>query len=102
MSTQLQAGSLAAALFGKTRRELLAFLFSHPDDSFYLRQVAGHVGGGGLGGVQRELKRLADVGLILRQARGRQVHYRANRQSPIFAELQGLLVKTVGVADVLR
>src|SRR5205807_9201083 len=28
--------------------------------------------------------------------------YQANRQCPLFPELQGLLVKTVGVADVLR
>ena len=28
--------------------------------------------------------------------------YQANRRCPIFAELQGLVVKTAGVADVLR
>jgi hypothetical protein len=30
------------------------------------------------------------------------VFYQANRRCPIFAELQGLVVKTAGVADVLR
>jgi predicted nucleotidyltransferase len=30
------------------------------------------------------------------------VHYRANPDSPIFAELSGLLRKTAGVVDVLR
>jgi predicted nucleotidyltransferase len=52
--------------------------------------------------MQRELKRLSEAGIILRQVRGRQVFYQANRQCPIFPELQGLLVKTVGVADILR
>jgi predicted nucleotidyltransferase len=100
MGTQARSDNLAAALFGKTRREVLALLFTHADESFYLRQVARHVGAG-IGGVQRELKRLADVGIIGRQVRGQQVFYQANRQCPVFPELQGLLVKTVGVADVL-
>jgi len=36
------------------------------------------------------------------RGRGRAIHYRANRACPIFAELQGLVRKTVGLADVLR
>jgi predicted nucleotidyltransferase len=35
-------------------------------------------------------------------AQGRQVYYQANRQCPIFAELQGLVMKTTGLADILR
>jgi uncharacterized protein len=101
MGTYANPGDMAAALFGKTRREVLALLFSHADESFYLRQVVRHVQAG-IGAVQRELKRLADVGIIVRLVRGRQVYYQANRQCPIFAELQGLLVKTAGVADLLR
>jgi predicted nucleotidyltransferase len=52
--------------------------------------------------VQRELRRLAAVGIISRRERGRQVDYQANRQSPVFAELHSLMVKTTGVVDVLR
>ena len=33
---------------------------------------------------------------------GNQKHYQANRESPVFAELHGLIVKTVGVAEPLR
>jgi predicted nucleotidyltransferase len=54
------------------------------------------------GSLHRELRTLAELGLVLRQEAGRQVHYRANVQSPVFAELAGLLRKTAGLADVLR
>jgi uncharacterized protein len=101
MGTYARQGDLAAALFGKARRELLALFFVHADKSFYLRQVVRHAGAG-IGSIQRELKRLADVGILVRSVRGRQVYYQANQHCPIFAELQGLLVKTAGVADVLR
>ena len=33
---------------------------------------------------------------------GNQRHYQANASSPVFAELRGLVLKTVGLADVLR
>lgn len=45
---------------------------------------------------------LADLGLLVRQKVGSQVHYRANQASPVFPELAGLLRKTAGLADVLR
>jgi predicted nucleotidyltransferase len=101
MGTEMKRWDLAAALFGKTRRAVLALLFSHADESFYVRQVVRRVGAG-VGAVQRELMRLADSGIIVRHSEGRQVYYQANRQCPIFAELQALLVKTTGIADVLR
>lgn len=52
--------------------------------------------------LHRELRTLADAGLLVRQEVSRQVHYRANGASPVFAELADLLRKTSGLADVLR
>ncbi len=93
--------NLAAALFGKAQQLVLGLLFVRPDESFYMREIvrATQVG---QGAVQRELQRLAEAGIIHRTVRGRQVYYQANRACPVFAELQGLVVKTAGVGDVLR
>ncbi|MCG2795901.1 MAG: nucleotidyltransferase domain-containing protein [Actinomycetia bacterium] len=88
-------------MFGKTRRALLGLLFTHDEESFYLREIIRTLDLG-RGAVQRELARLAGAGLIIRTARGNQVFYQANRQSPVFAELKSLMVKTTGVADVIR
>jgi predicted nucleotidyltransferase len=52
--------------------------------------------------VGRELTKLQDSGLVTVERIGNQKHYRANRQSPIFDELHGLVLKTVGLADPLR
>jgi len=92
---------IASVLFGKTRRSVLALFFASPDAAFYLRQVVREAGVG-QGAVQRELQRLTQVGILERSVRGRQVYYQANRATPVFAELQGLLLKTAGLADVLR
>lgn len=95
------ADKLASVLFGKAQQAVLGLLFGRPDESFYVREIvrATRVG---QGAVQRELQQLAEAGIIDRVVRGRQVFYQANRGCPIFTELQGLVVKTAGVADVLR
>jgi predicted nucleotidyltransferase len=76
-------------------------LYLQPDQTFHVRHLIRLVGHG-QGAVQRELRRLTEAGLLLRTVRGRQVYYQANREAAVFAELQGLLLKTVGLADVLR
>jgi hypothetical protein len=50
---------LSAALFGQTRRAILALLYGHPGQSYYLRQLV-RSAGLGLGAAQREVKRLSE------------------------------------------
>ncbi len=92
---------IGAALFGVVRRRVLGLLFREYERDFYQREIVDAVGCGS-GAVQRELKQLADAGLITRTERGRMVFYQANRASPVFEELRGLVMKTSGLADVLR
>ena len=56
----------------------------------------------GTGAVERELSRLQHSGLISAERIGNQKHYRANLHSPIFAELQSIVMKTAGLAEPLR
>jgi predicted nucleotidyltransferase len=92
---------LSRSLFGRTRSRLLATLYGHVDESFYLRQLVRAVGSGH-GAVQRELKHLLEMGVVVRSTRGNQVLFRANADSPVFAELKSLIAKTVGVRDTIR
>jgi len=98
-----QAGRLVAdrGLFGHTRSAVLAMLYGHVERSFYLRQLVRAIGAGH-GALQRELKHLTDMGLVVRRAQGNQVLYQANSQSPIFSEIKSLITKTIGIHDVIR
>ena len=93
--------NLADALFPKVRQRVLAVLFGQPDRSFYANEVIA-LAQSGTGAVQRELADMAQVGLITVTKVGNQKHFQANTQSPVYAELRGLVLKTVGLADVLR
>ncbi len=93
--------SIAHHLLGQTRSAVLSTLLLHPEASLHVRELA-RLTGASAGSLHRELRALSELGLLLRHEVGRQVHYRANPDSPVFAELAGLLRKTFAVADVLR
>lgn len=91
----------AEMLFGKTRRRVLGLLLSHPDESFYLRQIV-RESGAAQGAVQRELDTLTRAGLLHRRVHGRQVYFQVAADAPYLPELQALFEKTAGVAAVIR
>lgn len=89
------------SLFGKTRQALLSLLYGHADEA-HLQEDLIRIAALGRGSVQRELEFLTRAGIVQRIVRGRQVYFQANSESPVFAELRGLVVKTGGVAGILR
>lgn len=93
--------SIGDALFTKTQQQVLRLLFGQPGRSFYANEIVRYAGLG-IGTVQRELARLSEVGLLVVTRQGNQKHYQANAASPIFEELRGIVVKTFGVAEVLK
>jgi predicted nucleotidyltransferase len=93
--------SLADALFPKVRQRILAVLFGAPDRSFYANELIA-LAASGTGAVQRELASLSESGLLTVNKQGNQKHYQANANAPVFAELRSLVLKTMGLADVLR
>lgn len=87
-------------LFGTYRQRVLAQLLLHPDSSYHVRELA-RLTGTTPGTLHKELARLAEAGLLLREAQGNQVRYCANRDCPVFAELAGLFRKTSGAVSVV-
>jgi len=93
--------SLGDALFPKTRQKVLAVLYGKPERSYYRNELFRRVGAG-RGAVVRELTGLCEAGIITESRLGNQVHFQANPNCPIFDELRGIVIKSFGIADVLR
>ena len=74
---------------------------ANPSAVFFTNELIGLVGAGS-GIVQREVRRLVESGLVLSTRIGSQKHYQANPAAPIFKELQSIVIKTLGPAEVLR
>ena len=92
---------LAYLLFGAYRYRVLSLLLLRPGDSFHLRMIA-RLTGVPAGSLHRELRLLADAGLLTAQRQGNQVRYRANEASPVFEALAEVLEKTAGAPPVLE
>jgi predicted nucleotidyltransferase len=93
--------NLGDVLFSKTQRRVLGLLFGDVDRSYFANEIV-RLAGSGTGAVHRELAGLEAAGLVSAMRIGNQKHYRANRASPIFEELRGIVLKTFGVAGVVR
>lgn len=96
-----QTISLSDALFSKVQGRVLGLLFSNPDRSFYANELY-RLAGSGTGAGVRELTKLSASGLVTVNKIGNQKHYQANRGAPIFEEIRGIVLKTYGMADILR
>ena len=91
---------LANFLLGPLRTRVMSALLLHPHATWGSRELAHHLGTPPTS-TNRELLKLAEAGVLLRQRVGNRVHYRANDDNPVFEELAGLLRKTAGIATVL-
>jgi len=93
--------SLSDALFSKVKQRVLAIFFNRPFARYQLSQVIA-LARSGRGAVQRELETLLRAGILrLATADGRKL-YEVNPQSPIFEEMRGLILKTVGLLEPLN
>jgi predicted nucleotidyltransferase len=93
--------SIATALFSDSQTRVLRWVFGHPGREFHLNELR-RLTGLGSASLQRELNRLTDAGLLISERVGNLRRFRANAQSPLFAELVALVRKTLGAEPMLR
>ncbi|MBN2859695.1 MAG: nucleotidyltransferase domain-containing protein [Sphaerochaetaceae bacterium] len=88
-------------LFGSgTRARVIGWLFMHPDEAYYVRQLS-EILEVDPTNLSKELDKLYQLGILSRKISGNQKHYSANQESPIYSELRNIVIKTSAVADRL-
>ena len=88
-------------IHSKLTRRLLAHFFTHPTESYYVRQLA-YLLTLDPGNLSKALRVLAKEGLFLSETKGRERFYRLNRSYPLYDELKGMVSKTEGMEGRLR
>ena len=89
--------NLSNTLFSRARQCVLGLLYLQPDKDFYTNEIIRHTKMGS-GVIQRELKLLSSVGIILVQMVGNQKRYQANQSSPLYNEIRSIIIKTFGLS----
>ena len=88
-------------MFSPYRRQVLATLFLRPDERFHVRELE-RITGVSAGSLHRELKAMAETGLLVREKVGNQVFYQADAHCSIFEELAAIFRKTIGLMSLLQ
>jgi predicted nucleotidyltransferase len=88
-------------LGSKTRVALLSKLIMNPGRRFYIRELSREMRIP-YGMLYREVKNLVSLGVLTEEKRGKITLVSANEKLPFFAELRGLVIKTVGLGDLMR
>lgn len=89
-------------LFGsKTRVSLLCKLIMNPDKSFYIRELSKELGIP-YSVLYKEEKNLVSLSLVNEEKKGKVTLVSINKKLPYFSELKSLIIKTVGLCDLLK
>jgi len=93
--------SIAEALFTESQTRVLRWLFGQPERGYHINELL-RLTGLGSASLQRELKKLAEAGLVRSERVGNLRRFQANAESPVYGELVALTRKTLGVEPMMK
>ena len=96
----MQNNIFSGLITSKMRVRLLMRLFLNAGSQAYLRELATEFDASP-GQLGKELQSLSQSGLVLSEKKGRQIHYQANQEHPLFPELQSMVRKALGMDRIL-
>lgn len=85
----------------KARIEILKLFLFNPEKRYYQRQIAS-LSEQPIRGVQREIEKLKNIGLLDESIEGNRNYYKVNKNCPIYEDLKRIFLKTVGLGETLR
>ena len=85
----------------KLRKNLLTYSFMHPEEKYYVRELASIIDAD-TGNLSRELRKLEKEGLYISVSKGGLKFYSLNKAYPLFKEIKEIIFKTEGIEGSLR
>lgn len=92
---------LDSLITSKTRIKLLLKFFSNVNSTAYLRALADEFKES-TNSVRLELNSMTKAGLLESKENGRTIEYKANKQHPLFPELNQLVLKHFGLYNIVE
>ena len=92
---------LSEILSSKIRADIFRLFFGVSDNELHMREIERR-SGYAIGTIQSELRKLLRLDLVNKRKDGNRTYYRANKDHPLFLDIQRLVLKTVGLVDILQ
>ena len=93
--------TLALLFSSGVKAELFRLLLGLCPQELHVRELS-RQSGFAVSTIRQELKNLVQLGLIQARQSGNRTYYHGNLRHPLYPEIHGLVLKTSGLADVLR
>ena len=93
--------NLSEILSSRTRAEIFRLLFGIADEELHVRELQRRSGLND-STIRQELRKLVRLDLVKGRKDSNRVYYTANRSNPLYPELRSLVLKTIGLVDILR
>ena len=93
--------SLADLLSSRVKAEIFRLLFGGVEAELHVREIERRSGLADAT-VRQELKRLTRLGIVEPRRDGNRTYYHANTGHPLYPDIRNMVLKTSGLADVLR
>ena len=93
--------ALSEILSSRSRAAIFKLLFSGMEKELHVREIQRRSTLND-STIRQELRKLVRLDLVKGRKDSNRIYYRANKENPLYPELRNLVIKTTGVADVLR
>lgn len=90
-----------ALISSRTRIKLLMKFFVNSSTTAYLRSLESEFGESS-NAIRIELNRLEEAGMLKSFMNGNKKMYQANDQHPLFSEIRSILLKTIGIDQIIE
>ena len=85
----------------RVRSEIFRLLFGASEGRLHIREMERRTGLS-VATVRQELQKLLRMQLVEAQRSGNRLYYRANKGHPLYPDIRNMVLKTVGMVDILR
>jgi predicted nucleotidyltransferase len=92
---------LEEILSSKARAEIFRLLFNGVEEELHMREIQRRAGFND-STIRQELRRLVRLDLILGRKDSNRIYYQANKQHPLYPEIRNIVLKTIGLTDVMK
>ncbi len=91
---------LAEILSSRVRVEFFRLFFGLDSQDLHLREIERR-SGFSIGAVRQEASKLVRNGLLLKRVDGNRTYYRANKDNNLYPDVHSLVMKTVGLSNII-
>lgn len=92
---------LSKLFTSNTRSKIITIFMLNPDIEMYVREITKKISGN-INSVRRELSNLEDIGLLESRKTANLKYFRVNKNFYLYNELFSMVMKTEGVAGLLK